>query len=307
MNIYAGTATGNKLIVDPVIGTALGNKQVQQIWAGTAAGNKLVYSRQQLAVSGVATAWSAIRLTITPPGVGADVYTIERNGSQIYSGAVVATYDDTGLSAGTEYVYKVYAQKAGQVVGVALTNRIVTGNRTTTQKTVTLTATAVASYNESGSKRTDTSDLYYGRYSSNHGKQRSQWLFAFPADMRNCVSIDSFKVSIWNVHTYPNGGTNSELVVHHNPTLGATYGGSTGRVAYAWAGKPSWWNNTEWTEAKDWTSAGRTSVREEFRVNGAYGFGLQAIDGSAAQSAYGYASGTATKPRCQVTYTVWAP
>ena len=289
MNVWVGTSGGNKLVTDPWFGDATGvRRQAQQIWVGTATGNKLVYTRQQLAVTGVATSWSTIALTITPPGIGADIYTIKRNNVVIYNGAIVASYNDTGLAARGTYVYDISAQKAGQQVATAMTGQIITPARGTVQKDVILGRREYQSYYGSGSRRTNTSDMYSGYYSSNNGNQRCLALFDIPADVRGCVSIDAIYLSAWNIHAYNNSGVTKQCVITHHSTLASGTYGSTATFFTTKAGKPGWVSGGEWFEVKNYQCPGRTSVAEEFRTNGATGFGFgPGPDNS--QSYYGYA------------------
>lgn len=123
MVAFIGTAGGNVELTDPKVEVGGANTDVQEIWVGTAGGNELVWFRQPLAVSAAALAWDDAQLTITPPGSGADSYTIIRNGATIATGVTNAgtdpfTWDDLDtLLPSTSYTYRVQAIRGGVTVG----------------------------------------------------------------------------------------------------------------------------------------------------------------------------------------------
>lgn len=189
----------------------------------------------------------------------------------------------------------------------------------TVQKFVVLEAVSSGSYNGSNNNR-NTSELYYGYYSSNQGQQKSLWCWNIPADVRNCISIDRIDVLVYNIHAYLNSGGSTGLVVHHGAFQGgfpATFPGSTGILQHGgnnWligTPKPGYMSQdgSGWmTNIHVLTSPGRTTLAEEFRVNGAQGMGLASPGSSTSQ--YGYAAGAYHhphhRPAIKIWYTVYA-
>lgn len=230
-------------------------------------------------------------------------YRLFRGASQIYAGTT-RSFSDTGLASGTTYNYSVYGVTPGNKFGPGATASATT-QLGQVQKKVILTATASASYNGAGNNR-GVAEMYCGYYSGTNGLQKSLFSVAVPAEMRNCISVDKVEISVYSQHSYYNSGGRFGLAVHHNPSLGATFGGSTGIFAEFSAPKPGWMGGAQWHDITNYTCPGRTTVREEFRTQGANGFGLLAPNTS--YTYYGYAHGATqtNKPQVAFTYTVAA-
>jgi hypothetical protein len=239
------------------------------------------------------------------------------------------SFHDTGLDPESRYQYKVEfisAHNAQTAFGSGTTLEAppppppptpevpVAPQRV--QKFVELEAVQSMAYNGTGGVRyAEAATCYYGNYGANNGMQKSLWRWDIPADVRNCISIDRVDVRVWNKWHFLNSGGIVGLTIHHNPTLGNTFGGSTeilqhgGANWYVGAPKPGWLtqDGSGWmTNIHVLTSPGRTTLAEEFRVNGAQGMGLAAR--STSQSDYGYAAGadapSGQKPAIRIWYTV---
>ena len=214
-----------------------------------------------------------------------------------------------GLAASTAYTGMVVSYRGGVEIAPRGYTSFTSPARPTVQKVYESVRAQYASYHENGSNR-GSAELYYGWYSTNWGVQKSQARWDFPADMRNCISIDSIQLRWWNQHHFLASSGVVGMAVHHNTNLGGSYGGSTGSIGiygigdnYNWpAPRQSWINGTEWFHMNDGYTPGRTSVKEEFRVNGAQGFELRTNQGGS-QNGYGYASNDVI---IRVTYTCYA-
>lgn len=302
---WVGDATGTRRkVVDPWIGDATGvRRQISKAWVGDATGVPRLYYQRTAPMALTASPASSSAVNLSWTAVPGATYTLTRGGTTVYSGTGTSK-QDTGLVASTTYTWTVVAVVGGSEAGRA-TASAKTNAQATQQKTITLEAVSSASYNGSGTNR-GIDACYFGWYSSTHSTQRSQFRINVPADLRNCVSVDKVEVSIMGRHTLPNGGTTVSLVVHHNPSLGGNYGGSTATVTDRNIGKPGYFGGAEWVDVTNAVSSGRYSVKEEFRVHGAQGFGLMSPGGSSSQSYYGYADGIGgpNVPRVRFHYTV---
>jgi hypothetical protein len=319
MTIFIGTSGGNKEVKDPKVGDAGSRRDVQRAWVGTSGGNKLVYTRASVTVTATATGTSTATVSWTTTA-GA-VYNLYRTGGPQATGPLLlnstaASFNETGLLASSTYSYRVDVVMGGQVVasGTASTT---TSAVQFVQRTVDLSAVSSATFNGAGSNR-GIAECYYGRYSGTHGRQKSLWCFNIPADLRNCVSIDLMQIAVWNTHHYQSSGGRFGLVVHHGAYQGGfpgTFPGSTGLVVDGAGNIPAWttpksgWMGDPliegaWLSLLGFQTPGRASVADEFRLNGAHGFGLAAPDDSL--NWYGYAMGAsqANKPRLRIVYTV---
>lgn len=308
MTGYVGTSGGRKKVESMHIGTASGRRQVERAWVGTASGNRLWYVRRpDLVLTATTVSASQISLSWTDLGPG-HTYVVQCNPSGlIVNGSTATSHQHTGLAGSTLYAYRVDAYYAGTKVDEAhasATTQAVPPPQYQ-QKTWSGLATAVASYAENGSRRTDTSNAYAGRYSSTWGTQRSLWTFDIPSDVHNCASIDAVRFAVWSLHTFNNSGASVGLVVHHGSVAGSTFPGSTGIFGTYHAPKPGWIGQTPdgWVDITNAATPGRSTVREEFRVLGAAGLGLAAT--TTAQAGYMYAWGTGLdRPKLSITYTV---
>lgn len=263
--------------------------------------------------SAAALNWSTIRVSWTDNNQGSisHYHLWKDNADAGYVTGDNRYWDSTGLAASSTHHYHVTGHRTP---GEDIPPQIWTGNvstpaRPTVQKTYESVRAQYASYHENGSNR-GSAELYYGWYSTNWGVQKSQARWDFPADMRNCISIDSIQLRWWNQHHFLVSGGVVGMSVHHNTNLGGSYGGSTGSLrlggtggsVYNWAApRGSWISGSEWFHHNDtWTD--RTTVREEFRVMGAQGFELRTNQGGS-QNGYGYASNDVI---IKVVYTTWA-
>jgi hypothetical protein len=188
----------------------------------------------------------------------------------------------------------------------------------TVQKFVELEAVSSGSYNGSNGNR-NSAECYYGYVSSVHGQQQSLWCWNIPSDVRNCIRIDRIDVRVYNIHAYQNAGGSTGLVVHHGAFQGgfpASFPGRTGILQYGgnnWligTPKPGYMSQdgSGWmTNIHVLTAPGRTTLAEEFRVNGAQGMGLASPSSSTAH--YGYAAGATApsgqRPAIKIWYTVY--
>lgn len=296
MPAWIGTATGNKAVSRAVVGTATGNKEVTQIWVGTTGGNKLVWqSVGLLNLAATAQGPHLIRTTWNNPGSGVDSYKIYRNGALVITGTGLV-FDHGGLTPSTTYTFRVDAYKGAQLM-TSDTAQGTTTALTTQQKSVTLSPAVANSYNGSGAAtdayRTNVR-LYHGRYDATWNINRSKVWFSVPADVRNCVSVDSVRVSLQNQHTFESAMTYG-LGLHFDGGAGSQFGGTSGVFRTYSVGRGA---ATGWLDITDASIAGRT-VKEHFRVGGAWGYTLEPT--STALSQYGYFAPT---PQLQITYTV---
>lgn len=299
MPITIGTPTGNRPLTDPKVGDPGGvRRDVQKVWVGTPSGNKLVYQRAvPVDLAAAAAAWNQINLTWNNAGAGI-TYELKRGSSVIYSGTGLSKAD-TGLAANTTYSYTLTA-RSGSVVLSSDTASAKTPARPQTQKTWTGSRTSYASWT-GGCANRGTAELYSGYYSSTQGNQRSHANFTIPAEIRNCVRIDQVWISAWNLHSFNGSGRTVQLAVNHGATAGASCG-STGTAVGLSAAKPGWVGGAEWVEVGGYVCPGRTTIKEEFRVNGAQGFTFnQGPDNN--QAYYGYCRNDV---RIRIVYTVWA-
>jgi hypothetical protein len=302
-----GTPSGNRNLKNPVVGSATGNKPVSKIWVGSTGGNKMVWQRvPTLTLTATAVAWNGIDLSWTDMGPGATYNLFDNRQGPVVSGTAAESYQHRNLTGGLNYAYRVDAYIGGVKVAEAHANATTPAQPQPQyqQKSWTGAAVETASYTGSNALR-GSNPLYYGYYSSNQGDQKSQARFAIPAEIRNCVSVDSVEIRWWNQHTWVNSGGQVSMVGHHNPSLGS-WGGSTGvllerdgsQVRWS-APKGGFINGTEWYHLGWLTSSGRYSIAEEIRVHGLQGFGLVAAVGG--NNGYGYAS---ADPQLRITYTV---
>jgi hypothetical protein len=305
--VYGGTGLGH-LDTGLLPGRAY-RWRVEAVRGGSVVGEATVSATTPAAVigplTGRAVSPSRIDLAWADPG-GLDEVALQSSIGQVgrWAGGTTAA-SHTGLAASTAYNYRVDGLRGGLVVASANVNGITTLAPQYAQRTWSGLATAVASYGQSGAKRTDTSNAYAGYYSSTWGTQRSLWTFDIPAEVRSCHSIDSVKVAVWSAHTYQNSGASVGLVVHHGSVAGGTFPGSTGAFGTFHAPKGGWVGQTGdgWLDVGRYTTPGRTTVAEEIRAHGATGFGLAATTTS--QAGYMYATGTgADRPKLAITYTV---
>jgi len=281
--------------------------------------------RGDMGLVAVPTAYNLVSLSWIDPSGGADSYTLERGGTTIYTGPN-KSFDDTGRSASTTYSYTLHAFRAGVELPLADTASATTPARPRTQKTSTLNAVSSTSYSGNAndnrylpdySNRADGRGwIFAGLYTySNgvnfYGHQKAYWTFSIPAEIRNCISIDKVEISLWmeDVPLQNPAGSNFSVYVHHGAFQGGyptALPGSTNAFATLHSMDLNWLGMTEWVDVTNYVCPGRTTVKEEFRVNGAHGFALTGLTND--PSDYGFAFGhtNAKPPRVRFTYTTWA-
>jgi len=307
-----------------------GLKQVDYAWVWVDDAWRLYYTRATpVDLTATVGAWDRIVLNWNSVAVGA-TYVLKRGGTQIYAGAEL-TFTDIGLTASTAYTYTVDAILGGTVRSTD-TATATTPARPTVQKTVTLTCNSATSYsgdatdNRFIADNTNRADsrgfLFVGRYGepsnaaiSYYGHQKAYWTFDIPAEVRNCLSIDTLYISVYMEDVpYQNAaGSNFSMAVHHGNFTVEGYPptpppGHTGIFVTLHSMDLNWLGMTEWVEISNYVCPGRTTVKEEFRVNGAMGFMLKGLTDD--PSDYGFATGSMSswnRPRMQINYTVFAP
>jgi hypothetical protein len=279
-----------------------GSEKVGTTTAGTS-----TPARSDLGLTATAASYSQINLAWTDPSGSVDQYQLLRGSTVIYTGTGKSK-SDTGLSPSTSYSYTLKALRAGAVIPPTDTATAKTPARPTTQKTITLGAVSSASYQGDGDNR-GVGEMYCGYYSGTNGRQKSLMCVDVPADLRNCVSVDKVEISFRVLHAYLGSGGKMGVRVHHgNYRTGfpASFPGGTDNFREYSASANQWLGGAQWLDVTNIAVPGRTTVKEEFRVNGAWGFGLAAPNDSTTY--YGYCAGAnqANEPQVRFTYTVLA-
>lgn len=251
---------------------------------------------------------TSIELQWSDPDQGTiDTYKVWRGSTLVATlGGGARLYNDTGLAPSTNYTYTLEAYRGGVLIPTSDNSSSSTLVAPTTQKTWTGNATTNASYDGSNSNR-GVAELYCGYFSSTNGNQKSLWYFAVPTEIRGCVSIDKVELSVYSRHHFLNSGGKFGVVVHHGSypsSFPGTFPGSTGIFVELDAPKPGWLGGAQWVDVTNYTTPGRTTVKEEFRTNTAWGFGLAAP--STSTNYYGYADGVGqtNPPAIRITYTI---
>jgi trimeric autotransporter adhesin len=263
---------------------------------GTISSDTKTASTNLGAITLSAAAASKTQIDLSWTDNGADNYKVTEGATVIYGPGTLFAASHTGLGVNTPHSYRVDAYKGG-VSHAYSTASATTQNYVEVRKEWSAYAADTQTYNQNGTERTDNTNMYYGYYSSSRGVMKSQARWDIPAAIRGS-RITKINLRWWNNHTYWNSGGTVSICVHHNPSLGSTYGGSTAQVTnpnnqnktqYWPAGKPGWINGTEWFEIGWLNCPGRYSVFEEFRTHGAHGFQLSQGAGTATEG-YGHAA-----------------
>lgn len=156
MTVWVGSASGNKVLLDPKVGTGT-RRDVQVIYVGTATGNKLVYQRiPTMTLTATAAGWDQINLSWPIGGTGIS-YELLRSGTLIYSGTATS-YSDTLRMPGTTYSYTLRTLSGTTVLATSTASRA-----TPLHASMVLTATAV-SYNTLALRWTDTDQRSINNY-----------------------------------------------------------------------------------------------------------------------------------------------
>jgi len=295
---YVGTALGRKEIIDIRVGTPTGVKVVDRAYVGTIGGNKQWYQRYG-AVTITATTIDTTSIQVSWSNLGSDkfTYTLYRNGGSLGSNPGINTYQDTGLSPGVTYTYRIDAVRNGAVSSTATTTATTASAPpppTTVDREWSDAATTSATYRSNGLINTfNRWKVMQGYFDGTNGLQKSTWNFTIPDNVRNCVRIRYVHMRVRTDWTWSNGGMNFSVVMHHNASQGL---GSTSPFASFYAPKSDAWlgNGGEWVDITNFTVPGSFSnrnwtVAEEFRAGGAQGLGLYTA--STSQSNYGYGWG----------------
>jgi hypothetical protein len=163
-----------------------------------------------------------------------------------------------------------------------------------TTKTLTHEASWGASWRGTGTKRTDTNDLYQGQFSSTNGNQRSACGFASRASAWSGWTITKVEVYVYAAHWGPDNGGTLILGSHNVASEPGAFPSKTHRQNVAWSTK----TGGKWIDVTAWGK----------------GFATDAIDGltfgpgsSTATEYYGYLTGTGTnRPKVRITGQKWA-
>jgi hypothetical protein len=253
-----------------------------------------------------------VKITTTWTGTQPDQYKFYLNNVLKWTGGIGPHEFDVAWA--TAYTAKVETFKSGSLLATGTSNTVTTPAApppAAVHKFVELEAIASASYNQSGQNR-NVGECYYGYVSGIHGLQKSLWIWDIPAAVRNCVSVDRIDVRVYNIHAYLNSGGSTGLVVHHGTSLPQGFPGSTGILTHMgsqWligTPKPGYMSQdgSGWmTNIHVLSAPGRTTLAEEFRVNGAWGMGLASP--STSTNHYGYAAGAGAAPGQKPAIKIW--
>jgi hypothetical protein len=162
-----------------------------------------------------------------------------------------------------------------------------------TTKTLTHEASWGASWRGSGSKRTDTPDLWQGYFSTTNGQQKSACGFASRASAWSGWTITKVEVYLYATHWGPNNGGTLILGSHNVASEPAAFPAKTQRQNVAWAAK----TGGKWVDVTAWGK----------------GFATDAIDGltfgpttSTGAEYYGSMAGSGTnRPKVRITGQKW--
>lgn len=234
-------------------------------------------------------------------------YLSENNGAWTYKYEGGPGPHTFNVGYSKSYRAKVEAFKSGLLIKTAYSGSVTTDAAPpppTQQKVATLSRAEFASYNGSGTQRTDSDGLthgYSGYVSSTHGNQRCSFRFNIPSDVRWCKSIDKVEMSAYNLWAYYNNGRTVRMALHHYGDLTSTSYGSTGVFAEYSAGKPGWVGGAEWINITNYTCPGRYKVWDEFRRFGATGLHFH----QGPSNSYNYYGYVRNDVRLRITYTVY--
>jgi hypothetical protein len=239
---------------------------------------------------------------VTPAGPGVVVFQYSTNGGSTWANWAQSDVDAAGNAsrvwtsngptlawlwratyvpaAGTAHLGSTSAARAVDVLALST-------------KTLTHEASWGASWRGTGTKRTDTSDLYQGQFSSTNGNQRSACGFASRASSWSGWTITKVEVYVYAAHWGPDNGGTLILGSHNVASEPGTFPSKTHRQNVAWSAK----TGGKWIDVTSWGK----------------GFATDAIDGltfgpgsSTATEYYGYLTGTGTnRPKVRITGQKW--
>lgn len=158
MTVWVGSATGNKVLLDPKVGSTGGTRRdIQVIYVGTATGNKLAYQRiPTMTLTATAVGWDQINLSWPNAGTGI-TYELLRSSTSIYSGAT-PSYSDTLRMPGTTYSYTLRTYSGSNLLSTTTATRA-----TPLHADVVLTASTV-NYNTLALRWTDADQRSIDNY-----------------------------------------------------------------------------------------------------------------------------------------------
>lgn len=279
----------------------------------TATATATTPARADLGLVASATAWNTVGLSWSDPSGNVDEYRLKRNDTVIYTGTAKA-YSDGGRSASTTYNYKLDAMRGGLVIPPSDTASATTGARPVgTYSTGALGAVTSGSYSGSGGLKAANSYMWTGYYDSTWGRQKSAVVFPVPGAVRasgGCLEITKVEMSFWVQHHYYYTGGKMRVAVHHGnyPDYASvpTWPGSTAAFGEYSANRGSWLGGTEWVDITTKVCPGRYTVRDEFRLHGAWGLAL--VQPNDDHLYYGYTRGAqqASEPRLRITYKAYS-
>lgn len=204
-------------------------------------------------------------------------------------------------SSGTLNPIELYVEDLGPVVSNTGVPQSGGGGGTpVTSHTTTYTSTWSGSYNGSGGRRTDTSNIYQGFFSSNEGNQKSLVGFnhaQIQSDLTG-ATVTKTEVYLYYAHWYFNAGGTAVIGTHNlsNTSAPSTFPGSgttANRV-----------QSSGWTPATGkWVTVSNT-IGNELKAGTTKGL-MIGPGPSTSQTYYGYANGAtqSNSPKIRVTYT----
>lgn len=297
------------------------------VWA-SATSTPTTPARADLGLVATATSHTAMNVTWSDPSGGSiDEYFLQRTGTPgVYLPATTKSYPDSGLTASTPYTYNLQARRAGTIIQPTDTTSATTPPNPTAARQATISCVSSTSYSGVANNHQYIADntnrqdprgwLFAGQYVYSNGTnffghQKAYWTFNVPADVRNCISIQSIYISVWmeDIPLQNPSGSNFSLFVHHGAFQGGypttPPPGHTNSFLTLHSMDQNWLGMKEWVEISNYVCPGRTTVKEEFRVNGAQGFVMKGLTND--PSDYGFALGgsDARRPRVQFNYTVY--
>lgn len=252
------------------------------------------------AVNGTAAFTIAGTISPAPPGGTVSLY---RNGA--YYGAVAAgsSWSASVSESGTSYWYAVYSGSGSYLASQSGSYWVTC--RVLTTYTKTYGATSAFSYDGSGNKRTDNTNLYQGYYSSTWGLQRSIITFGTTAetDLTGANAITKVELYLNCLHWGPDSG--GTAVVHTCSNTGAP--GSWSGVSNL-SGTT---DNTAWTTKTGAKWCDLSSISGILTLSNWVGSPtMRAVAlyiNSTATEYYGYFAGAGAtgEPQLRITYNKW--
>jgi hypothetical protein len=243
--------------------------------------------------------------TLTPTGAPGSVrfeYNRDSAGwltydtSTVVSGKATSTWSPSA-SAGDHYLWRaVYVPEPGAAYPTATSGTVTIDPLFKVTSTLTYSATDGASYQGDLDKRSDTSDLYQGYYSSTNQNQRSLALFASMAGDWSGATITKVELFVETPHWTPAGGGTLVIGSHTATSLPSSYptsGDNADRERKNMdRGQSAWIDITSW--GGGYATGALRSVL--------FGPGPTTAGGF-----YGYVTGTgADRPKLRITGYRWA-